>query len=302
MNHHDHHHHDTDNLSDGRLIWAIFFNLLLSVAEVAAGLFSGSLSLLADAAHNFNDCMSLVIALIARRIARKQPDERRTFGYRRAEVIGAFVNLILLIIVGIYLMGESVSRFITPEHVLGWPMIITAGIALVVDLATVFLLWDMSKGSVNLKAGFLHNLSDALASVGVIIGGVLILLYQWYIVDVLITVVISSYILWQSYGLLRPTIAMLMQSVPVDIDVTHVIETLSQVDGVENIHHVHVWELDEQHRALEAHVVLGHSDPQLMAEAKRTLKQRLHDEFSIQHSTLEFEFPGCDCDDQEHVH
>ena len=272
MGDHSGHSHDTKNVSDARLVWAIAINLLLSVVEIVVGIFANSLSLLADAAHNFNDCATLAIALIARIISRRDADKRRTFGYRRAEVIGAFINLLLLTIVGLYLIYEAVARYFHPEEAQGWPMIVAATVALVVDLGTVGLLYGMAKGSINLRAGFLHNIADALASVGVIIGGVVILLWQWYIADLIITVVIAGYILWQSISLFRPTIATLMESVPSDIDLNELIAAMTAVEGVTDIHHVHVWELDEHHRALEAHVEIARKDHIDQEEIKLTLK------------------------------
>jgi len=289
--HDHHHHHDTDSLSDKRLIVAISINLLLSVIELIAGILAGSLSLIADAAHNFNDCMSLVVTLVARMISRKEADRYRTFGYRRAEVIGAFINLMLLLMVGIYLFAEAIGRLFHPVEIESGYMIAAATVALIIDLGTVFILLDMRKGSINLRAGFLHKLSDAAASVAVIIGGILIWAYQWYLVDLILSVMIASYISWQSILMLRPTIAILMQSVPNDIDIEKLIARLRMTEGVEDVHHVHVWELDEHHRALEAHVLIARNEIALMESSKHQLKRKLLEEFQIQHSTLEFEFP-----------
>ncbi len=149
MNHHCSHTHDVSHVSDGRLTWAIALNLLLSVIEAIAGVLFGSLSLIADAVHNLSDCLSLMVALIARIVSRKSADKRRTFGYRRAEVLGAFVNLLLLSILGLYLLYEAVVRFFfSPTVVLGWPMILAATIALIVDVATAIFLREMAKGSI----------------------------------------------------------------------------------------------------------------------------------------------------------
>src|SRR5688572_18222182 len=167
---HDHS-HDTDHLSDRRLVIAVALNLLLTVVEAVAGLLAGSLALLADALHNFNDCGALVLALIARRIGRRPSDERRTFGYQRAEVIGALINLTILVVIGLYLVYESITRFFQPHPVDGWIVVGVSVVALVIDLGTAALLWAMSHGNLNMRAAYLHNLSDALSSVGVIIAG-----------------------------------------------------------------------------------------------------------------------------------
>ena len=150
-------------------------NLLLTVVEAVAGLLAGSLALLADALHNFNDCGSLVIALIARRIGRLPSDDRRTFGYRRAEIIGALINLTILVVIGLYLVYEAIARFFQPQEIDGWIVVGVAAVALVIDVATAALLFAMSRGNLNLRAAYLHNLGDAASSVGVIIAGAAIL-------------------------------------------------------------------------------------------------------------------------------
>ncbi len=301
MHSHGGHSHDTSHLGDARLVWAIVLNLLLSVIEVVVGVIAGSLSLIADAAHNFNDCMSLVVTLVARKISRKEADDRRTFGYRRAEVIGAFLNLILLTLIGFYLIYEAVTRYFDPQEVHGWPMIIAASVALVVDVATVLFLAAMRHGNINLRAGFLHKIADALASVAVIVGGVLILLKGWYIVDLLITIGLAIYILYHSLLLLKPTVAILMESVPADVNLDELVIEIQSIDGVQEMHHIHIWELDESHRALEAHIVINTEDVKQMESIKLAIKHQLHDKYTIQHSTLEFEFSGTTCHSPTHT-
>ena len=157
---HDHNHsHGTENVSDGVLLWTVIVNLGLSVFEFVAGAISGSVALMADALHNTNDAAALLIAYIARKISRKGADGQYTFGYRRAELIGAMIQLTALILVGLYLVYEAVRRFFDPEPLLGGWIMAAAGVALVVDVITAWLLWSMSKGSLNVKAAFLHNLT-----------------------------------------------------------------------------------------------------------------------------------------------
>lgn len=290
MTHSHHGHtHETEQLSDGRLVAAVAFNLLLTVVELVGGIVSGSLSLVADALHNFNDCGSLVIALVARRIARKPADRTRTFGYRRAEVIGALINLTVLIVVGLFLVYEAIDRFISPREIEGWIVIVVAGVALIVDVVTAGLLFAMSKGSLNVKAAFLHNVSDALASVGVIVVGVAILLWDFYLLDVLVTLLIAAYILWQSVGLIRQAIHILMESVPSDISIEDLLVGLRAIDGVIDVHHIHVWQLDEEHRAFEGHIVVRQFEVNELELIKSNIKSVLAETFRIGHSTLEFE-------------
>lgn len=285
------HQHRTE-LSDRRLVAAVVLNLLLTIAEVMGGLLSGSLSLLADAVHNFNDVGSLLIALVARRIARKQADEKRTFGYGRAEVVGALINLTALTLIAAYLVYEAGYRYFHPQEIEGWTVLIVSLIALAVDVGTAALLFAMSRGSLNVRAAFLHNVSDALASVGVIVVAIAVLLWQFYLADVFITLAISAYILWQSLGMMRKSIAILMQSVPDEINLEELVETVQAIDGVRGMHHIHVWQIDEQHYSLEAHVVVEQRDLSRLEVIKAAIKDRLTDAFGITHSTLEFELPS----------
>lgn len=292
MGHGHHHHGDPSEIGEKRLWWAVGANLLLTVAQVIGGIISGSLSLVADALHNFSDAASLLIALVAIRIGRKPPDQFKTFGYRRAETIAALINLTTLIIIGLYLCYEAIMRFITPEPIIGWTVIIVASIALVVDVFTAFLTYSQSKNSMNIRAAFLHNITDALASVGVIITGTLILLYGWVWTDAAMTLVISGYVLWQGFTEIPKVIHLLMEGTPEHININEVIQIMEQQQGVNDVHHVHIWQIDEHKNALEAHVVIDESKN--MDDIKNRLKRDLKDKFDIQHSTLEFENKVCE--------
>lgn len=286
MGHH-HHHGDPSEVGERRLWWAVGANMLLTVAQIIGGIISGSLSLVADALHNFSDAASLLIALVAIRIGRKPPDQFKTFGYKRAETVAALINLTTLIIIGLYLCYEAIMRFITPEPIIGWTVIIVAGLALIVDIFTALLTYAQSKSSMNIRAAFLHNVTDALASIGVIIAGTLILLYGWVWTDAAMTLLIAGYVLYQGITEIPKAIHLLMEGTPEDINVGYVITKMEAVNGVQNVHHVHIWQLDEQRNALEAHVVIQ-SDTNIET-IKQNLKGILDTSFSIGHSTLEFE-------------
>lgn len=289
---HHHHHHDVESMGDRRLGFAIAINILLTVAQVIGGVISGSLSLIADALHNFSDASSLLIAYAARKIGRQPADQFRTFGYKRAEVIAALINLVILVIVGLYLVYEAIWRVFDPQIITGWTVVIVASIALVIDIATAILTYTMSKDSVNIRAAFIHNVSDALSSIGVIIAGSLILLYQWYWTDTLITFLIAGYVLYQAVLLLPKTIHILMEGAPENISLDTVIQEMEMVQGVSNVHHVHLWQLDEHRNALEAHVVIN--DFNETENIKQLLKSEIEKTFSITHSTLEFEVVHCE--------
>ncbi|MDR9419785.1 cation diffusion facilitator family transporter [Gracilimonas sp.] len=293
-NHKHHHHHpDVKDSSIWKLWVSIFLNLAITIAELIGGIISGSLALLSDAVHNFNDTMSLGIALVAKKISKKGVSSSKTFGYKRAEIIGAFINLITLVIVALFLIKEGVERFIEPQPIDGFTMFWVAIVGLIGNFVTAALLWKESKDNLNMRSAFIHILSDGLSSVGVIIGGWLILQYQWYIVDTILTVVIGGYILWHSYYMLRETIDILMESKPENIDISELTQTMNSVDKVCGVHHVHVWRLDENSTMLESHVVIKKEDLGKMEDIKSSIKKKLHDSFEISHSTLEFEFEPC---------
>ena len=287
---HDHGHANIDpNSGDRRVAIAIWANGLLTVAQIVGGILSGSLALIADALHNFSDMASLVIAFAARKIARRPADERMTFGYGRVEIVAALVNYTTLIVIGFYLIYEGGMRMIDPPEVMGWTVVILGGIALVVDTLTAMLTYSMQKGSVNIRALFLHNLSDALASVAVIVGGTLIILYDMRWVDPAITIGIALYILYLSFTEIGAPIRTLMLGSPPDIDGNDVVRAIQIVDGVVDVHHVHLWQMQENAAALDCHIVVERDRMGEADKIKENVKSVLHERFSIEHSTLEFE-------------
>lgn len=295
---HDHHGHaHLDPASgDRRVAVAIWANALLTVAQVVGGLLSGSLALIADALHNLSDMASLVIAFAARKIARRPADRRMTFGYGRIEIVAALINYTTLIIVGLYLVYEGGMRLIDPPEVGGWTVVIVGGVALAVDALTAALTWSMQKGSANIRALFLHNLSDALASVAVVVGGALILLYDWRLVDPLVTIGIALYILWMAASEIGGPIRTLMLGSPPDVDADALIATVLGVEGVAELHHLHLWQMQEHEAGLDTHVVLDAAGWTRLEEVKAEIKRVIAERFGIEHSTLEFERAGAQCD------
>lgn len=292
--HHHHHHHSAD-MGDRKVAAAVGVNLLLTVAQIIGGVLSGSVALIADAIHNLSDALSLVVAFAARRIARRPADDEMTFGYGRAEMVAALVNYTTLIVIGLWLGFEAIMRLFDPPQVTGWIVIALAAVALVIDLATALLTWSMSKESANIRAAFLHNLADAMSSVVVIVAGLLIMAYDWRLVDPIATIAISAYILWHSGIEVVPVIRLLMLGAPPEIETGDVRDAMAGVDGVSDVHHVHLWQIDEKRVSVEAHVVI-HPDQQSDFPAlSRQLKGMLAERFEIGHSTLEMELVGDGC-------
>ena len=289
---HHHHHHGKDQ-TEGRLWISIILNFIITAAEFIGGIISGSLALLSDALHNLNDTTSLGISLVARKISKKEANRDKTFGYKRAEIIGAFINLITLVIIALFLIKEGVERFYNPQPIDGMVMFIVAIIGLLGNVITAILLYRDSTENLNLRSAYIHILSDAFSSVGVIIAGILILWYKLYIIDTILTLIIAGYILWHSYYMLRQTINILMESTPADIQIPNVQQAMAEVNGVLDIHHLHVWRLDEKNILLESHVVIDEDNMGQMESIKSSLKNLLSTNFDIHHSTLEFEFEPC---------
>ncbi len=284
--------HDHPRLDPGdkRVAAAVGVNFLLTFVQIIAGVLSGSLALIADAIHNFSDALSLVIAFAARRIARKPADAKMTFGYKRAEVVAALVNYTTLIVVAFYLAAEGVERLFNPVAVEGWIVVIVAAVALVIDTLTALLIFKLSKDSMNMRAAFVHNMADALGSIAVIIAGTLILLYDWRLVDPIVTLGISAYILWHAFVGIQPVIRVLMLGSPSAVSAEDVMARLEDDPEVVDVHHMHLWMMGEHESALDAHVVLRRFDD--LEDVKLRLKDMLEAEFNIQHSVFEFELPG----------
>lgn len=287
---HDHAHLDMES-GDRRVAIAIWANGILTIGQIVGGIFAGSLALIADALHNFSDMASLVIAFAARKIARRPADSRMTFGYGRIEVVAALINYTTLIMIGLYLIYEGGMRLIDPPEVAGWMVVIVGGVALVVDTLTALLTYSMQKGSVNIRALFLHNLSDALASVAVIVGGALILIYDMRWVDPVITIGIALYVLYLAVTEIGAPVRTLMLGSPPGVDGQAVIKAVQAVDGVTELHHVHFWQMEENKPALDTHVVLTEQGWTHIEAIKAEIKALLDERFGIGHSTLEFEHP-----------
>ncbi len=287
------HSHADARRGDTRVAWAIAINMGLTVAQVAGGVLAGSLALIADALHNFSDAVALIIAYLARRIARQPADGRMTFGYGRIEPVAALVNYTTLVVIGLYLIYEAVLRLANPAPVAGWIIVLVAGVALAVDLGTAALTWRLSRSSTNIRAAFLHNLADALGSVAVILAGTIVLLWGWTWVDPAATLLIAGYILWQSLREMPGVVRILMLGSPPDIDTRQVIDAVSRVPGVASLHHVHVWMMGEHEPALDAHVVLD--DGAAADEVRRAIRRIVADRYDIRHTTLETENGGDAC-------
>lgn len=287
------HSHDISEIKGVKLIMVMMLNFLITAAEVIGGIYAGSLSLISDALHNLSDGLSIIISYYAIKLSGKPNDTKKTFGYKRASIMAALLNASVLIGISVFLFKEAYNKFISPQTVNGTIVIWVALVGLIANMLGVLLLQKGSRGDLNIKSTYLHLLSDAMSSVGVIIGGALILWLKAYWVDPLLTVLISIYVLKESIGILKEVINILMQSTPENIDIHDVVEELKKINGVEDIHHVHVWSLDEHNVNFEAHVNVNDvlvSETRIISES---IEHILYEHYSVNHVTLQFENNDC---------
>jgi len=295
------HHHAKSDISEKNLLVAVVLNFTITAAEVIGGLLSNSLALLSDALHNLGDGIAVLVAYIANRIGKKDSNERKTFGYQRIEILAAFINAVFLVAICIFLIVEGIRRFEDPEPIKGLVMFIVAGIGLVANLLAVALLRSDADKNMNIRAAYLHLLGDALSSIVVIIGGVLIYFFEIFWIDPLITILISLYIFRETINLLRDSFNILMQSTPKELDLEQIRADMEGIGEVQNIHHIHAWSLNEDEIHFEAHIDL--SEDLLVSktdEIRNIIETLLADKYHIHHVTLQMEY-GC-CDDKDMIH
>lgn len=277
------HKHDVNPKTIAYLTIAFGINMLLTLVELTAGIIGGSIALIGDALHNTSDAFSILVAIIAYKIGTRKATSRFSWGFKRAETIGSFVNLILLFISGLYLLYEGVFKIIRPEEIDGGLIIGVSVLALIIDAATAKLSHHDAGHNTNMKMLFLHNLADALGSVGVIVSGLCVLLLGWNFVDGVIAVMIACYMIVQAVLSFSGIVAVLMDAAPTDIDLGAVKQSLLKIQGVEDVHHIHMWHIDEHEVGFDCHVV--GCDLNLVPAVQRVLK----DEFDIDHSTIQLE-------------
>lgn len=296
MHSHDsghHHHHHPDDAITGRLIFSIVLNFIITASQIAGGLISNSLSLISDALHNLMDTLALAISLFARIISRKSSSPAKTFGYKRAEIIAAFANIICLILISFFLFKEAFFRLFNQIEINGSIMFVIALVGLAGNGISALLLYKSSKNNINIKSSFVHILSDAFSSIAVIVAGVLIIIYKWFVLDAVLTFLIGIYVLVQSWHMLMGVIHILMQGSPASVNISALKARIEQIPGVKDIHHIHVWSLTEDVIHFEGHVRVEKYELENMEIIKNEIKNILKQDFDVSHSTIEFETQEC---------
>jgi cobalt-zinc-cadmium efflux system protein len=291
MSHHDH----NTEIKGNRLLFATVLNLAISVAEIIGGLLSNSLSLISDAFHNLSDGLAIFIAWAANKISSKPSNLKWTFGYKRIEILAAMLNAGILVVISVWLFYEALWRLFNPEPIKSGVMIIVAFIGLLANFVAVILLRADSKKNINVKAAYLHLFGDTLSSVAVIIGGILIYFFEIYWLDPVITMLIGMYLLRETWRILKQANAILMQGVPEGINLELIRGDLEQIPEIANIHHVHLWNLDDHSIHFECHVDMK-KDFRLSetGEIHSRIESLLKERYAIGHVTIQFEFQRCD--------
>ena len=301
--HHDEHHHHHHHHHGGRLktlsaifIIGIILNALFVIVEAGVGFYADSISLLSDAGHNLSDVFSLVLALIAFKLARVPTTTKYTYGYRKSTILISLLNAIILLVAVGVIFFESFDKILHPAQINGAAMSVTAGIGIVVNGVTAFMLMKSQKNDINVRGAFLHMLADTLVSVGVVASGVIITFTGINIIDPILSIIIAVVILISTWSLLVESVRMALDGAPSNANVVKIKGLIEQNDNVVNVHHIHVWGISTTQNALTAHIVID--DITKMEQIKGEIKNSLR-EFGIGHSTLEFETSSSMCKDPE---
>ena len=294
-NHKHHVHQHTHNIEsiNSALVIGIILNTLFVVIEAIAGFYYDSLALLSDAGHNLSDVISLILALLAFRLVQMKPTSKYTYGYKKSSILVSLLNAIILLVAVGMILSESIVKIRHPEPIDGNAIAWVAGAGIIINAFTAFLLFRQKGSDLNIKGAYLHMAADTLVSVGVLISGVVIEYTHWYFVDPIIGIVVAVVILYSTWGLLHDSLRLSLDGVPVDINLDEIKGVLLRNEGVEDVHHLHIWGISTTQNALTAHIVVRSTEN--MEELKHKLKEELY-EHNIQHATLELELDSEHCD------
>ena len=287
MSGHNHHH----AVSGKKLFITVILNVIITLSQIIGGIISGSLALLSDAMHNFSDVLALLVAWGANNLASRPSDTDRTFGFKRAEIIAALFNASVLMGIAVFLIVEAVRKILHPEPVSSVWVIGLGILSILLNTASVLLVKDDAHDNINVKAAYLHLMTDVGTSIAVVVGGILI--YYWHIfwIDPVISLLIAIYLIYASYDILRESMSILMQFTPKDIDLNEISNEVSKMSGVENIHHIHLWRLNDHDTFLEAHIDFS-SNIHLkeVTHKLENIEHLLREHFNISHVTLQPEY------------
>ncbi|MBR5092922.1 MAG: cation transporter [Bacteroidales bacterium] len=293
--HHHHHSHNIERLSTIYIV-AVALNLTFVIVEAIAGVVGNSIGLLSDAGHNLSDVFSLLLAMIALKLASSAATKRFTYGHRKASVLISLLNAIILLVAVGAIMVESVNKFFHPTEVNSTLIIWTAAVGIVINGLTAWALSRQQQHDINTRGAFLHMLADTLVSVGVVVSGIVIHYTGWTVIDPIIGLVIAVVILISTWDLLSESLRMSTDAVPEGFDVEEIKQKIESQDGVLNVHHLHIWAISTTETALTAHIVIPEAT---MLEEVTDRVKGLLDTLGIHHSTLELETKSSHCHDHD---
>jgi cobalt-zinc-cadmium efflux system protein len=290
---HNHPQAGSGNQLEKNLLITMLLNFLITIVEVVGGVISGSLSLLSDALHNFSDGIAIIVTWIAIRLSKRPRTLKYTFGLKRAELLAAIINASTLIIISFFLIKEAIGRFSNPTPITGNLMLAVAAVGLIANVVGTVLLKGGSGSNINIRAAYFHLLSDAVSSFAVIIGAVCIIAFSISWVDPVLTILISLYILKETYEIVKESVDVIMMSTPPDIDINAVRQALEAIPGVKNIHHVHLWKMNDADTHFEAHIDVDDLPVSRTGSIRAEIERCLHEGYDINHTTLQFECDSC---------
>ena len=279
-----------------RLSWSLFLTLGFVVVEAAAGVFSNSLALLTDAAHNLTDVIALGLSWFAIRITAQPANARKTYGYHRAGILVALINSTTLVLIALGIFYEAYKRFLSPPDVQSGILIGVGLIAVVINLVTAMLVHRGSESDLNLRSAFVHLMGDVISTVGAVIAGVLIFFTGANWLDPFVSVLIGFLILYNAWGILQETIEILLESTPRDVDIKKMVSDITGVDGVLGVHDLHVWSLTRNLRTMSAHILTEDISISAGTKIQSTINELVYHRYNISHATLQLECVDCDPD------
>jgi len=280
-----HHEHNTKNIGI-----TILLNTVITVAQIIGGIISGSMALLSDAMHNFSDVLALIISYIAKKLSVKENTLNHTFGYKRAEILAAFINSATLIIIAVILIVKSIERYANPQDIHGNIVIYLAALSILLNGLSVLLIKKDSKKSMNIRSAYLHLFTDMLTSIAVLVGGFFIKYLGWNWIDGVLSLSIAAYLIYSSWEIFTDSLKIMMQFTPEDIDIKKIVSKINKIEGVKNIHHIHVWKLDEHQIIFEAHIDVNNDIHVSQFEKILLLINNILIKSGIHHSNIQPEY------------
>ncbi|MFA5074311.1 MAG: cation diffusion facilitator family transporter [Nitrospirota bacterium] len=275
------------------ILLAFSITMLMMIAEIIGGIISNSLALLSDAGHMLTDNLALILTFIAMKFASRPATERKTFGFYRLEILAALLNGVILVLISLTILYEAYFRIIHPQPVEGSLMLIIALLGLVVNIIGALVLKKHRTTSLNIRGAYLHIVGDALSSIGVVIGGAIILVTDWYLIDPILSILISLVIIYGAWSLIRESVNVLLEAVPTHISISAVAREIAKVDGVQEAYHIHLWTITSGVYALSAHVLIN---DRLVSNCRNVIdeiRSVLSKKFNVLHSTIQLECEKC---------